>query len=332
MESSSLEKIKARINELKTLIQEKNENIGAIEEAKSHINPITQVLEKRQLEKLLKQEEQDRDEMTTELQEKKKQLVRYDLGRALEGLNFQKQKRYLNGYLQNNRVGAFFIHGNAGYGQRWLHKLLCRSEVLSGQKKMIPLDFSIPSFSQDFRGVMDWLCREVERSDDFPDYNLDEKQAVIIQKVCQILANQHVVITFYSPKVFLRSSEFENFAQQFWSKLYAEAKSVDSQYKLLLFLSEEEKITLEAKPHFVPCERFEPKAYPRPCFIDLSPIQALSAQLLSTWVDFNIGNLVGNHLMNQDFEAWVAHCAGSPALLIDKICQEFQFQSIRELL
>lgn len=153
--------------------------IGKIAESK--------VSERFDLEYEIEMAKKDLHEIEQELELLERSEIRTIMHTALLKLNYQAQAMLFRQLIKKSQVGAFLIHGEPEYGQRWLLKRLVRQVRSPAKDRIIEVVFS-SGRSWDFNAIL----REIGRQVDLRNPSLED----FVKRIHNCWQTQTVILIF----------------------------------------------------------------------------------------------------------------------------------------
>lgn len=153
--------------------------------------------------------------------------------RALLEMNYFDQSISFGAYLQSQRIGAFLIHGPAGYGQDWLLRRLL--ELIPGDTEMERIDIDLGSryLPKEVNALWDQLAQRL-RLEPFPPPTPDQ----IAKTAASWLQTKTVVLILLQIDAWA-PPQANALIQEFWKGLVQAAQDTlkaGTNSRLLLFL------------------------------------------------------------------------------------------------
>jgi hypothetical protein len=249
------------------------------------------------------------------------------LHNALLNLNFAEQVTLFREFIELHSVGAWIIHGERDYGQRWLLNRLMQLITVKAKTpaKVIKIGLSDISFSKKDKAI--WY--EISKG-----FGLEKEspQNIIIETIHQCRQTQNVILIFHRVDI-MPKGWMHRLMNNFWKQLLGESyqDSKDSQ-KLLMFLvdeggcveKEKEWNQLSITVTTVTDDSFQNHWKPH-LPIKLPLIQKISCLDLTQWKKNHI-NWLSLSLINRDesgIQSLLDECEdGLPQLVLEAICEE----------
>ena len=225
-----------------------------------------------QLDQEIEREEAKRDRLAKQIDNLESERVHIELFR----LNYIKQVRLFREFIEQNRIGAFLVHGSPEHGQIFLLKRLLNAIPDGSVTPPIQFHLSRKAFRTDIKA----LWRELGRQIGVQNFSLPE----IARNVMSQLKNQHVILVFHDIDC-IDEDYLQELIREFWLPLVnstQEAIYSSNEFFLLMFLVDQDGCVNTWNIAFA--DEFE--IMWEPCTpIRLPIIDRLSDQVLVNWME-----------------------------------------------
>jgi inactive STAND len=225
-----------------------------------------------QLEHEIKHFETQRDRLVKQIDSLESERIHIELFR----LNYIKQVRLFREFIEQNRIGAFLVHGSPEHGQIFLLKRLLNAIPDGSVTPPFQFHLSRRAFRKDIKT----LWRELGRQMQVEDYSLSE---IARNVICQ-LKNQHVILVFHDMDC-IEEDYLQELIREFWLPLVnstQEAIYSRNEFFLLMFLVDQDGCVNTWNIAFA--DEFE--TLWQPCTPIMLPIiDSLSDQVLVNWME-----------------------------------------------
>jgi hypothetical protein len=225
-----------------------------------------------QLEHEIKHFETQRDRLVKQIDSLETERIHIELFR----LNYIKQVRLFREFIEQNRIGAFLVHGSPEHGQIFLLKRLL--QAIPDGSVTPPFQFHLSRRA--FRKDIKTLWRELGRQMQVQDFSLAE---IARNVICQ-LKNQHVILVFHDMDC-IEEDYLDELIREFWLPLVnstQEAIYSSNEFFLLMFLVDQDGCVNTWNIAFA--DEFE--TLWQPCTPIMLPIiDSLSDQVLVNWME-----------------------------------------------
>jgi inactive STAND len=225
-----------------------------------------------QLEHEIKHFETQRDRLVKQIDSLETERIHIELFR----LNYIKQVRLFREFIEQNRIGAFLVHGSPEHGQIFLLKRLL--QAIPDGSVTPPFQFHLSRRA--FRKDIKTLWRELGRQMQVQDFSLAE---IARNVICQ-LKNQHVILVFHDMDC-IEEDYLQELIREFWLPLVnstQEAIYSSNEFFLLMFLVDQDGCVNTWNIAFA--DEFE--TLWQPCTPIMLPIiDSLSDQVLVNWME-----------------------------------------------
>ena len=225
-----------------------------------------------QLDHEIKHFEAQRDRLVKQIDSLEIERVHIELFR----LNYIKQVRLFREFIEQNRIGAFLVHGSPEHGQIFLLKRLLNAIPDGSVTPPIQFHLSRKVSRNDIKAF--W--RELGRKIGVQDFSLPE----IARNVMSQLKNQHVILVFHDVDC-TDEDYLQELIREFWLPLVnstQEAIYSRNEFFLLMFLVDQDGCVNTWNIAFA--DEFE--TLWEPCTpIRLPIIDSLSDQVLVNWME-----------------------------------------------
>jgi hypothetical protein len=250
-------------------------------------------------------------------------INREELYRSLINLSYKKQTRLFYELVKNHSIVALLIHGERGYGQRWLLNLLIVKHLPHiTTSRVIKVDFTRTTQRFDALGLWRQLCNHIQLPTNSP---IEE----IIKRVYKCCETQNTILIFHNVDWIPRES-LEQIIQDFWLPLTREVKNFlltsKNSKKLLMFLIDY-KDTVTSLEDFFAGEKTD--SIDRA--IRMPEIDKFSKEDVTDWVSNSeipeqIREEIDNNIQN------ILHLSdgGVPELTLELICDKFTYNWYEE--
>lgn len=185
-----------------------------------------------QLDKEIQGAEAERDRIWQQIEDLETSMVSERLYGALLRLNYTAQVRLFREFIEEQRIGAFLIHGSSECGQLWLLKRLMQG--IPYRTVASPIEFHLRRRA--LRTDINALWRELGRHVGLPRPGATPDE--IAKRVSARLQNQHVILVFHDIDC-ISEAYLDELIRDFWLLLTNTAQnalSPTSEFFLLMFL------------------------------------------------------------------------------------------------
>ncbi|MGI2904646.1 hypothetical protein [Tolypothrix sp. VBCCA 56010] len=225
-----------------------------------------------QLNKEIERFEAERDRLANQIDNLESERIHIELFR----LNYIKQVRLFREFIEQNRIGAFLVHGLPEHGQIFLLRRLLNAIPDGSVTPPIQFHLSRKAFRTDIKA----LWRELGRQIGVQDFSLSE----IARNVMSQLKNQHVILVFHDMDC-IEEDYLDELIREFWLPLVNSTQQTiysSNEFFLLMFLVDQDGCVNSWNIAFA--DEFE--TLWQPCTpIRLPIIDRLSDQVLVNWME-----------------------------------------------
>ncbi|ODH02967.1 hypothetical protein A4S05_21775 [Nostoc sp. KVJ20] len=260
-------------------------------------------------------------------------LKKEDLYNHLLNLDFIDQVELFLSFVNKCSIGAYIIHGEKGYGQKWLLKRLILSTTKHNPANIIPINIDINNYSNPNISVRirKQLSNKYGITDKNPidnEQNSDDIIDKIIEAVCTNLKFESVIIILDEGNAVL-APDINKFIEKLWKPLTKKVKNdyrCDHQHKLLLFVVD---LKGSVDQWNIPLANLSQNNYEPHLIIKLPKIQKITCGILTGWIDNKI-DILPIELINKiriNVEEILANkCqGGEPLSVLEYICGEWGY-------
>jgi len=236
-----------------------------------------------QIEQELKRAEAERARIDRELLNLEQRRMSDRIHRELSRLNYRSQAQLFNQFLEEQRIGAFLVHGQSEHGQVFLVKRLLNGIPNSIITSPIQIYLKRRANRTDIQALWRELGREMGVKD------LSNCQEITRQVVVQ-LQTQHVILVFHDLDC-IDQEYLAELTHQFWlplAELAHRSLLSDHEFYLLMFLLDQEGCVGAWDLRFA--EQFDDVWHPRTP-LRMPEIEPLSDQVLLNWMEHAIDAL-----------------------------------------
>jgi hypothetical protein len=246
-----------------------------------------------QVEYELEQAEARREQIERELQNLERRRMSDRIHHELSRLNYKSQAQLFSQFLDEQRIGAFLVHGQSEYGQVFLVKRFLRGLPNSIATSPVQIHLKRRANRTDVQALWRELGREMRLED------LSNCQEIARQVIAQ-LQTQHVILVFHDLD-YIDEEYLAELTNDFWLPLAELAHcslSNDHEFYLLMFLLDQEGCVGTWDLQFA--EQFDNEWNPR-IPLRMPPIEPLSDQVLLSWMENAIDALPAQITKKMDF-------------------------------
>ncbi|MBD0264754.1 MAG: hypothetical protein ICV78_19130, partial [Tolypothrix sp. Co-bin9] len=184
-----------------------------------------------QLDQEIGREEAKRDRLAKQIDNLESERIHIELFR----LNYVKQVRLFREFIEQNRIGAFLVHGSPEHGQIFLLKRLLDKIDGSSVTPLIQFSLSRKGSQTSIKA----LWRQLGRQMQVQDFSSPE---IIARDVVSQLKNQHIILVFDGVHC-MDEDYLQELISEFWLPLVnstQEANSSSNKFFLLMFLVDQD--------------------------------------------------------------------------------------------
>lgn len=238
-----------------------------------------------QLEKEIESEEKQCDRLNRKLTYLEASCRSDRIYNALLSLNYKEQVLSFNDFCQQQRVGAFLIHGELEHGQIWLIHRLLRSLPEQCENRPIQFDLYRRTSRSRVEDLWRYLGCEINAE-------RNATKEAIANRVRERLQTQHVVLAFHNIDR-TSGSYLQELLREFWLPLVEESVGASSRFQsdyfLLMFLIDNDACvkTWEVTFAWELGSSWQPNTP-----IALPAIESFSDDMLLKWIEHEINSLL----------------------------------------
>ncbi len=204
------------------------------------------------------------------------------LSNLLLQIDFQAQIEFAQTAIEEHQVLSFLVHGQSCCGQEILVKRLYR--IKSNWQKQFPISIDVSN-----QGIGYDLSKLWGRLAEYLGLSKNIERRRILERICDRLKTQDVIITFSQVEVMLFSNTLIAWLEEFWQPLVNMVRTIEPFRKthLLMFLVGYRGSVCKSQVTLV--EVFNPINYNPFIPLCLPPASPFSVEVLKKWLTLAIG-------------------------------------------